>query len=203
MKKIIPILIILYAATFANDKIQYGIFLGGNASSVFGEYMTNEIFKAGVNGGLSLSNKMADNLYLRTGLYYINKGFKTSKIKSKDYKNRDERYYFLSEYIEIPFLIQFHGSILEIESNWMAGFGVGFNIRNRGKTKVDDNSYIVDIENDVRFFEINLILGTNKMVGNHFNVDVRASAGLLPYNTHADFLGKRHVSLLLSLGYFL
>lgn len=201
--KLTLLLIIIFANTYAGIKLSYGIFLGTNASGIFGQYMTNEIFKAGLNGGFSITNKIDNNLYFRTGVYYINKGFKTSKIKSTDYKDRDERYYFLSDYIEIPFLIQFRGSVMEIESTWMAGFGTAFNIRNRGKTKVDDNSYTVDIKDNIRFCDITLIVGTNKMVSQHFNLDLRASASLLPYNIHADFLGKRHISLLFSLGYFI
>ncbi|MBN2281467.1 MAG: outer membrane beta-barrel protein [Candidatus Marinimicrobia bacterium] len=190
-----------FSQTHDNKDLHFGLFIGGNASGIYGQYMTHEIFKTGLNGGVTLIRKIADNLDFRSGVYLIGKGFKTRKIKSADYKDRNERYYFLSNYLEVPFLIQFKGSVIEIESIWMAGFGAAVNISNVGKTKVDDKSYSVDIQKNIRPYDITLILGTNKMAGHHLNVDFRASAGLIPYNTHADFLGKRHLSLMASLGY--
>ncbi len=204
VKKTFFIIIILLSGLFANESsTQLGIYAGINGSGVFGQYMTNEIFKAGPSFGIEIIRPIQSNLYFRTGLQWIRKGYKTGKIKSKDYIDRKERYYFIAEYLEIPLLFQFHGTVIDISGNWIIGFGGALNINNSAKTKVDKESFHEDVDIDMRLFDALFIIGANKMLTHHWSIDFRGSAGLIPYNKNSDILGKRNVSLNLTLGYFL
>lgn len=185
-----------------SGQVKIGFFIGGNASGIYGAYVKNEIFKAGLSSGISLVKKLDDNFHFRTGLYYISKGYKTRKIKSEDYIDKKERYYLITDYLEIPLLMQFYGTVLDFNTNWMVGIGSAFNINKKSKTKVDDKVFYSSV-NNIRILDFTFIVGANFMVTDHLNFDLRADAGLIPYSKISDFLGKRNISLVFQLGYFL
>ncbi|MFP4546793.1 MAG: outer membrane beta-barrel protein [Fidelibacterota bacterium] len=203
LKNSVFVLLFFLSSLFANEQsTKFGFFAGINASGVFGQYMTNEIFKAGPSLGIELVRPLQSNLYFRTGLQWTRKGFKTGKIKSEDYIDRKERYYFIADYLEIPFLLQFHGTVIDISGNWVAGLGAGLNIHNSAKTKIDKQSFREDVDIDMRIFDMLVIIGANKMLTQQLSLDFRGSAGLIPYNKNSDVLGKRHASLNLTFGYY-
>ena len=187
-----------------NSGKTYGAFFGINASSVFGSNTKNIIYKAGLVGGICIVRNISDNLHLRLGLYYISRGYKTSRIKDTDYLKKTHRYYFITEYLDFPILLQFYMPVNNIEMNWVFGFAPSLTLSTKQKTKIDGKVISTSYTDKNRLLDINIIVGMNKMLNQHFNLDFRASAGLLPINPKTDFLdGKRNISFVLSLGYFL
>jgi len=185
-----------------SDHLKIGILAGINASSVWASDTKNIIYKVGLSGGIMSVKKLSDNLHLRMEILYINKGFKTSRIKDEDYIDKKHRYYFITEYLDFPIMLQFFMPVQKYGTNWMAGLAPSLNITTRQKTKIDDEVIKSSIENKNRFFDLNLIVGTNIMTSEKWYWDLRASAGLLPIYQESDFWGRRNISFLLSLGYF-
>ena len=189
---------------FNNSKLlKYGFFVGGNGSSIYGSNTKKIIYKMSFNGGITAIKKYSDNLHIRLGLYYVNKGYKTSVIHDLEFIDKKQRYYFITEYLEFPILMQFYMPIKNYYTNWMLGLAPAINLTTKQKTKIDKEITESTIDDKNRFFDISLIVGTNIMLDSHWNLDIRAVAGLIPIYKNSDLWGNRNISLILSLGYFL
>lgn len=186
-----------------SEKVKFGVFIGANGSSVFGGNIKNVIYKMGFSGGISAVKKLEDNLHIRCDIIYINKGYKTSLIKDEDYIDKKERYYFMSDYLDFPILIQFFMPIQKYPTNWMAGLAPSIRLSTRQKTKINGKEYKSSVPDKHRLFDLNFVVGGNMMLNKHLNLDVRGSAGLIPIYKKSDFWSSRNISFIASLGYFL
>jgi len=133
----------------------------------------------------------------------MDKGYKTTKIKHPDYPDRVQRYFFITEYLEFPLLIQFFMPIQKYPTNWFSGFSPALNLTTRQKTKIDKGSFSSSLSKKNRFWDINFVIGTNMMLSSHCNIDLRASIGLIPISKKSDFWGSKNISFVCLLGYFI
>ena len=180
IKKLILITILLCLATSITslEISSKGFKLGINFAKSTGEFIDDTKYKTGFIGGVFVTSRISDYIFIQPELLFSMKGYKI-KTDAVDLKAT-------FSYIELPILIKYELLLGQFPKTELF-FGPAFSLKidARYKTKSGEETYSGKIE-DINHFDRGIIVGLNllKKINqkNIINFDFRYNFGLMSWN---------------------
>jgi hypothetical protein len=186
--------------TYSQNKgFEGGIMFGAAASQVDGD-MLEGYHKAGLQGGIFLTNKLSKKFGFSVEMKFIQKGSYVNRMDSLNPDNN--RYYKLRlNYVEVPFLLNYY-----INKKFMVEAGAGFAYLVSGKEDKDATGMVLP-EPPFKKFDLPFVFGVCYFPWEKFHIDFRYSYSMVAIRDHPAqqtfYFDRGQYNNLLSFGMFL
>jgi hypothetical protein len=171
---LIGVTVLLITVHGFSQKIYGGLLAGVNATQVAGDVCSG-YDKAGIMAGAFANFKFGRNSMFQMEIEYSQKGSRMNPTEKNGYQS----YLFRLNYVDVPFVYKYlYNDLLSFEGGLSYGFLINHYEEANGSTNVSSQEF--------HSHALNILVGLNYNLTDHFRVNFRSINSLIPLRDHAS-----------------